>query len=58
MEKINDIDTGNSNISENEQKEIIEFFQQINRKELSKVESANYIGVCRATFDNYLIPSI
>ena len=28
--------------------------QKINSKELSKVESAEYIGVSRATFDNYI----
>ena len=51
---INDIDSGNSNISVNEELEIIEFLHKINRKELSKIESANYIGVSRPTFDNYI----
>ena len=51
---INDIDSGNTNISENEQLEAIEFIQKLNSKELSKVEAANYIGVSRATFDNYI----
>lgn len=51
---INDIDSGNSNITESEQKEIINFIQKFNQKELSKIESANYIGVSRATFDNYI----
>ena len=33
--------------------EIIEFIQKITDKELSRVESANYIGVSVSTFDNY-----
>lgn len=49
-----DMDSGNSNISESEEEEIIQLAQKISQKELSKIESANYIGVCRATFDNYV----
>lgn len=51
---LDDIDTGNSNITEDQQIEIIDLIQKCNTKELSKVESANYIEVCRATFDNYV----
>ena len=51
---LNDLDAGNTNISEKDQEEIIEFIQKITDKELSRVESANYIGVSRATFDNYI----
>lgn len=51
---INDIDCGNSNISETEQKELIELIQKISRKDYSKLEAADYIGVSRATFDNYI----
>lgn len=51
---INDIDSGNSNINEEEEIQIIKLIQTINQKELSKIESANYIGVSRATFDNYI----
>lgn len=51
---IDDIDSGNSNINEEQQKEILELVQKINSKELSKLESADYIGVSRATFDNYI----
>ena len=32
----------------------IQFIQKITSKQLSKLESANYIGVSRATFDNYI----
>lgn len=51
---ITDIDSGNSNISEQDQIEIIDLIQRLNQKELSKIESARYIGVSRATFDNYI----
>lgn len=51
---IDDIDSGNSNISEEQQEEILEFCQKLTSKELTKTESANYIGVSRATFDNYI----
>lgn len=51
---LDDIDAGNSNISEKEQEEIVDFIQKLNQKELSKIESANYLGVSRATFDNYI----
>lgn len=51
---IDDIDSGNSYISEKEQLEAIDFINKINSKELSKLEAADYIGVSRATFDNYV----
>ena len=51
---IDKIDSGNSNITEQEQLEILEMLQKINEKELSKIQAADYIGVCRATFDNYI----
>lgn len=51
---INDIDSGNSNIKEDQQLEVVDMIQKFNSKELSKIESANYIGVSRATFDNYI----
>ena len=51
---INDIDSRNSNIPEEQELETIQFIQKITSKQLSKLESANYIGVSRATFDNYI----
>ncbi len=51
---IDDIDAGNSNLSEEQQLQIFDFIHKLQSKELSKVESANYLGVCRATFDNYI----
>lgn len=55
---INDIDAGNSNISENQQLEVINLLQKLNQKELSKTESANYIGVSKATFNNYIVKGL
>lgn len=55
---IDDIDSGNSNISEEQQEEIINLYQRTSLKEMTKVESANYIGVSRATFDNYISKGI
>lgn len=54
MQLIKDIDSGNTNISESEEQEIIDLIQRMSSKELSKLESADYIGVSRATFDNYI----
>ena len=51
---INDIDTGNSNISEKEQQEILDLVEKLLSKELTKTEASDYIGVSRATFDNYV----
>lgn len=50
---VNDIDTGNSNINEKEQKEIIEFLKGITDKseKLSKYQACKYLGIGRATFD-------
>lgn len=51
---IDDIDSGNSNISEQQQEELLSLLLQFNQKEYSKIEAAKYIGVSRATFDNYI----
>lgn len=51
---IDNIDSGNSNISEQEQIKLVELLEKISRQQLSKTEAADYIGVSRATFDNYV----
>lgn len=58
---IEDIDAGNSNSTECEQKEIIELITHFTNKQekLSKYQSIKYINDCgikmsRATFDNYV----
>lgn len=55
---INDIDSGNSNISEEDELEIIDLIQKIQSEHLSKLESADYIGVSRAKFDNLVSKGI
>lgn len=53
---INDIDAGNSNLNEEECKEVIDYVTFItNRNEkLSKYQACKYLNVSRATFDNYV----
>lgn len=51
---LDDIDAGNSNISESEQQELTELIQKITSKKLSTIQAADYIGVCRSTFKNYV----
>lgn len=51
---IDDIDSGNSNINESEEQKIIQFIQKLNSKELSKIESYQYLNISRSTFDNYI----
>lgn len=51
---LNDMKSGNSNISEKEQLELINIIERMLSQELSKTEAADYIGVCKATFDNYI----
>ena len=47
---VNDIDSG----SQDDQQEVLSLIQKFTSKELSKLEAADYIGVSRATFDNYI----
>lgn len=53
---INDIDAGNSNLSEEEAVEAIKSLQRYTNKEerLSKYSACQYLNVSRATFDNYV----
>lgn len=53
---IENIDTGNSNISEAEEFEVIEIIRRFTDKteRLSKYEACKYLNVSRATFDNYV----
>lgn len=60
-DRINAIDTGNSRISEESQKEIIDLFARLANPEekMSKYQSIKYINnheikMSRATFDNYV----
>lgn len=51
---LNDLDSGNSKITEEQQEQILDLLAEINRQELSKTEAANYIGVSVSTFQNYV----
>lgn len=51
---LNDIDSGNSNITEDQQQEVINLIHRLKSKELSRTEAANYLGVCKNTFKNYI----
>lgn len=49
---IDDIDSGNSNITEEEGEEIIETLSKISDPKLSKYQACQYLNCSRATFDN------
>lgn len=53
---IEDIDSGNSNLSDEEASELMEYLSSLtNRREkLSIYQACKYLGVSRATFDNYV----
>ena len=49
---LDDIDAGNSNITETEGKQIIDMLSSISEPRLSKYQAMQYLNVSRATFDN------
>lgn len=53
---IDDIDAGNSNITEKEAIDIIDNLKRFTDKEkrLSKYAACEYLNISRATFDNYV----
>lgn len=53
---VNDIEAGNSNLSEAECEEIIDYltFMANKNEKLSKYQACKYLGISRATFDNYV----
>lgn len=53
---IQDIDAGNSNISENDAIEIVKTLSEYTRKDkgISKYSACNYLNISRATFDRYV----
>lgn len=52
LKLVDDIDTGNSNIDEDEQKEILNILNRIHSNRLSKEAACKYLNMSRATFDN------
>ena len=53
---IDDIDAGNSNLTEKEAVELVNTLKSLTdrQKRLSKYEACRYLNVSRATFDNYV----
>lgn len=53
---IDNIDAGNSNLTEPEALELVDILKRMTdrQKRLSKYEACNYLNVSRATFDNYV----
>lgn len=54
---IDDIDSGNTNLSYERQCDIIRILSNVNTgqdNEMNKTKAADYLGVSRATFDNYV----
>lgn len=56
LDIIQNIDSGNSNITEGEAMEIVDNLKRFTDKEkrLSKYAACEYLNVSRATFDNYV----
>jgi len=54
LKVIDDIDAGNSNISEEDGLEIVKVLKRYTRKDkpMSKYEAYTYLNISRATFDN------
>lgn len=53
---VDDIDAGNTNITESDAMEIVDNLKRLTDKEnrLSKYAACKYLNVSRATFDNYV----
>lgn len=53
---IDDIDTGNCNMYYEEQCKVLQYLGNIYNgdERFSKIQAAEYLGVCRSTFDNYV----
>ena len=53
---VDNIDVGNSNLTEDEALQAISYLKELTNKEkrLSKCEAYRYLNISRATFDNYV----
>ena len=52
---VDDIDAGNSNIDEKEALQIVKTLRAMRKDNpMSKYQSYTYLGISRATFDNYV----
>ena len=53
LEQVDNIDSGNSNITEKEQLKTIEFLKSLRKDEgISKYKACQYLNMSRAKFDN------
>lgn len=54
LQVIDNIDAGNSNMSESEQSEVLDYLLKLTKKDdrLSKYQACEYLNIGRATFDN------
>lgn len=54
LQAVDDIDSGNSNITEEEAMQIAKAIREITRKDIpmSKYQAYTYLGISRAKFDN------
>ena len=54
---IDDIDADNTHLNYEQQGDIIRILSNVDlgqENEMNKTQAADYLGVCRATFDNYV----
>lgn len=54
---IDNIDANNTNLNYEQQCDVIRILSNVNLgqdNEMNKTQAADYLGVCRATFDNYV----
>ena len=55
LQLVEDIDLGNTNITEEEEVEVIKLIQKLRKDEgMSKYSAYTYLNISRATFDNYV----
>lgn len=57
QQHIDNIDTGNTNLNYEQQCKLLRVLSNVDlgqENEMNKTEAAEYIGVSRATFDNYV----
>lgn len=57
QKSIDDIDADNTNLNYDQQCDIIKILSNVDigqENEMNKTEAADYLGVSRATFDNYV----
>lgn len=56
LQIVNNIDAGNSNLSEEQQYQIIDYLKEFTNTErpMSKYEAYTYLNISRSTFDNHI----